>query len=94
MVDAKTVLATLERQVLALPELHVLVELRKQRATLSSVTLTCYGGVASNLPQRALQALTQQGISADKFILSPNSISFVVSPETREAAVKALHSLI
>ena len=66
-------------------------ELRKQRSTLSSVTLTCVGGVASDLPHRALQLLTKNGIVADKYVLTPNSISFVVPTDTREAAVKALH---
>lgn len=69
-------------------------DIRKQRPTLSSVTVTCAGGITSDLPLRALQALTKSRISADKYILSPNSVSFIVAPESREAAIKALHLLV
>jgi aspartate kinase len=69
-------------------------DLRKQRETLSSVSLTCFSGVSSDLPFKAIQILQQQGIIADKYILSPHSVSFFVAVESREAAVKALHSLI
>jgi aspartate kinase len=69
-------------------------DLRKQRETLSSVSLTCFGGVSSDLPFKAIQILQHHGIIADKYILSPHSVSLFVPVETREAAVKALHSLI
>ena len=69
-------------------------DLRKQRETLSSVSLTCFSGVSSDLPFKAIQILQQQGIIADKYILSPHSVSFFVAVESREAAVRALHSLI
>jgi len=68
--------------------------LRKQRATLSSVTLTCFGAVSSSLPFTAIQVLQQHGIVADKYVLSPQSLSFFVPVESREAAVRALHALI
>jgi aspartate kinase len=68
--------------------------LRKHRPTLSSVTVTCHGGVNSDLPHRALQILTHHGIHADKYILSPHSVSVFIAPEARETAVRALHSLI
>lgn len=68
--------------------------LRKQRETLSSVSLTCFGDVASDLPFRAVQILQVHGIVADKYVLSPHSVSLFVSVESREAAVKALHALI
>ena len=68
--------------------------LRKQRETLSSVSLTCYGGVASDLPFRAVQILQQHGIIADKYVLSPHSVNLFVAVESREAAVRALHALI
>jgi aspartate kinase len=68
--------------------------LRKQRDTLSSVSLTCLGGVASDLPFRAIQILQHHGIVPDKYVLSPQSVNFFVPVESREAAVKALHSLI
>ena len=69
-------------------------DLRKQRETSSSVSLTCYGGVSSDLPFRALQTLHHHGIVADKYVLSPHSVNLFVPVENREAAVRALHSLI
>ena len=69
-------------------------DLRQQRETLSSVSLTCFGGVSSDLPFKALQILKHHGIVADKYILSPHSVNLIVPAESREAAVKALHALI
>jgi len=69
-------------------------DLRKQRETLSSVSLTCFGGVSSDLPFRAIQILQHHGIVADKYVLSPHSVNLFVPVESRESAVKALHSLI
>jgi aspartate kinase len=68
--------------------------MRKLRATLSSVSITCFGGVSSDLPHRALQILSTQNISADNYILSPHSVTLVVQPDQREAAVRAVHALI
>ena len=79
-----TLLRTLERT----------KDLRKQRETLSSVSLTCFGGVSSDLPFRAIQILQHHGIVADKYVLSPHSVNLFVPVESRESAVKALHSLI
>jgi len=79
-----TLLRTLERT----------QDLRKQRETLSSVSLTCFGGVSSDLPFKAIQILRQHGIIADKYVSSPHSVNLFVPVESREAAVKALHSLI
>ncbi|WP_407177096.1 aspartate kinase [Bradyrhizobium sp. STM 3562] len=69
-------------------------DLRKQRETLSSVSLTCFGGVSSDLPFRAIQILQQDGITVDKYLLSPHSVNLFVPVECREAAVRTLHSLI
>jgi len=69
-------------------------DLRKQRETSSSVSLACFGGVSSDLPHRALQILQQHGIAADKFVLSPHSVSFFVPVASRQAEVRALHSLV
>src|SRR5438034_1417557 len=69
-------------------------DLRKQRETSSSVSLTCFGGVSSELPFRALQVLGHHGIVPDKYVLSPHSVSLFVPVENREAAVRALHSLV
>ena len=69
-------------------------DLRQQRETLSSVSLTCFGGVSSDLPFKAIQILGHHGIVADKYLLSPHSVNLIIPQESREAAVKALHSLI
>jgi aspartate kinase len=69
-------------------------DLRKQREASSSVSLTCFGGVSSELPFRALQVLGQHGIVPDNYVLSPHSVSLFVPVENREAAVRALHSLV
>jgi aspartate kinase len=67
--------------------------LRKHRDTSSSVSLTCFGGVSSDLPFRAIRILQQHGIVADGYVLSPHSINLLVAPESREAAVNVLHDL-
>ena len=69
-------------------------DLRQQCEASSSVTLTCFGGVSSELPFRALQVLGHHGIVPDKYVLSPHSVSLFVPVESREAAVTALHSLV
>jgi aspartate kinase len=69
-------------------------DLRQQRETSSSVSLTCYGGVSSDLPLRALQTLAQHGIVADTYVSSAHSVNLFVPVAAREAAVRALHSLI
>jgi aspartate kinase len=57
-------------------------------------SLTGFGGVSSDLPFKALQILQHHGIIADKYILSPHSVNLFVPVESREAAVKALHSQV
>jgi aspartate kinase len=69
-------------------------DLRRQRETSSSVSLTCYGGVSSDLPLRALQTLAQHGIVADQYVSSAHSVNLFVPVAAREAAVRVLHSLI
>lgn len=69
-------------------------DLRKCREASSSVSLTCFGGVSSELPFRALKVLEHHGIVPDEYVLSPHSISLFVPVKSREAAVKALHSLV
>jgi aspartate kinase len=41
-----------------------------------------------------MQILQSHGIVVEKYVLSPHSINLFVPVETREAAVRALHSLI
>lgn len=69
-------------------------DIKKLRETVSSVSVTCFGGVASDLPNRALQLLTAQNITAEKYILSPHTMTVFVAPNLREATVKVLHTLI
>jgi aspartate kinase len=69
-------------------------DLRRPREASSSVSLTCFGGVSSELPFKTLQVLGRHGIVPDKYVLSPHSVSLFVPVESREAAVKALHSLV
>lgn len=68
--------------------------LRPLRAMMSSVTLTCFGAVATDLPHRAMQILKAQNIRPEKYILSPHSVSLFVQPAQREAAIRALHTLV
>ncbi len=69
-------------------------DLRKQRETLSSVSLTCFGGVSTDLPFKAVQILQHHGIVVDKYVLSPHSVNLFIPVQSREAAVRALHALI
>lgn len=69
-------------------------ELSPGGATLSSVTVTCHGGVNSDLAHRALQILSHHGIAPDRYMLTPHSVTLFMHPEQRETAARALHSLI
>jgi aspartate kinase len=69
-------------------------DMRKEREASSSVSLTCFGSLSSELPFRALQVLGHHGIVPDQYVLSPHSVSLFVPVESREAALKALHSLV
>jgi len=79
-----TLLATLEKS----------ADLRRWRETLSSVSLTCFGGVSSDLPFKAIQTFKSHGIVAENYLLSPHSVTLFIPVVSREAAVKALHSLV
>jgi aspartate kinase len=68
--------------------------LKRLREAMSSVTLTCFGGVTSDLPQRVLTLLSAEQITPEKFLFSPHSMSVVVKPAQREAAIKTLHKLL
>jgi aspartate kinase len=69
-------------------------ELRTSAEAVASVSLTCSGGVSSDLPIKAMKILQREAIACDKYILSPHSLSFFIAPAQREAAVRALHSLV
>jgi hypothetical protein len=51
-------------------------------------------GTKRRLYFKAIQILQSHGIIADKYVLSPHSVNLFVPVGSREAAVKALHSLI
>ena len=67
---------------------------RKYADAVASVSLTCSGGVSSDLPLNAMKILRREEIACDKYILSSHSVSFFVPTAQREAAVRALHSLV
>jgi aspartate kinase len=69
-------------------------DMRRQREASSSVSLTCFGSISSELPFKALQVLAEHGIAPDGYVLSPHSVSLFVPVKSREAAVVALHSLV
>jgi aspartate kinase len=69
-------------------------DLRKHRETLSSVSLTCFGGVSTDLPFKAIQVLQEHAIVVDKYVLSSHSVNLFIPVVSREAAVRALHQLI
>ena len=69
-------------------------DMRKARPALCSVSLTCFGGVSSDLPHRALQVLDRHGIVAEDYALSVHSVNLFVPMESQAAAVRALHSLV
>ncbi len=68
--------------------------IRPIKKSLSSVTLTCHGSVATDLAARVMSRLEQDGIFVDKVLFTPLSISVCVPPNQREAAIRALHTLI
>jgi aspartate kinase len=61
---------------------------------LASVTLTCSGSPRPQLANEAIQLLNVRKIQVHKMIRSPLSLSFLVEPEDRENAIKALHTLV
>jgi len=67
---------------------------RQHRPTLSSVSVTCYGSVATDLPRKALALLNTNGVVVEKYLLSPHSLNMFVQPDAREMAVKALHKML
>jgi hypothetical protein len=54
-------------------------DLRKQREVSSAVSLTCFGGVSSELPLTASQLLEHHGVVPDAYVLSPHSVSLLHS---------------
>jgi aspartate kinase len=69
-------------------------DLRQQREASSSVSLTCFGGASSELPFMALQVLGRHGIVPTCTCCRRIRSVLFLPVEDREAAVKALHSLV
>ncbi|MGE4133423.1 MAG: aspartate kinase [Bdellovibrionales bacterium] len=69
-------------------------ELRPLGDSMSAVTVTCEGAVATDLVTRLSSALTAAGISAHKCLLTSQSITFLVKPVQRESAIRTLHGLV
>ncbi len=67
---------------------------RLHRPTLSSVSLTCSGSVATDLPLKALTVLSQVEVYVDKYILSPHSLTVFLAPKDLDKAIHALHGMI
>jgi len=67
---------------------------RHPQRRLSSVTMTCFGSVGTDLATRAAVALDSAGISIDKMIAGPTSLTYFVNPEHRESAIKTLHRFV
>ncbi|MGE0763562.1 MAG: aspartate kinase [Bdellovibrionales bacterium] len=64
------------------------------RPPLSSITLTCHGSVATDLNLKLLQKLHAAGISVEKTLQSPLSITVLVTPDKREQTIQLLHQMI
>lgn len=61
---------------------------------LSSVTMTCYGSIGSQLLNKAIAALKTKHIDCEQIITGPLSLSFFVLPEQREHAIALLHKFV
>jgi aspartate kinase len=61
---------------------------------LSSVSLTCYGSVGSDLASKVLQKMKTHGISVEKIIPSALTLSFFLSPDHREEAIRVAHHFV
>jgi aspartate kinase len=69
-------------------------DLKMRPDALSSVTLTCYGAVASDLAPRVLDALLKASVPVEKVIQGPISLSLFVQTEARTRAVEVAHTFI
>ena len=63
-------------------------------AELSTVTATCQGSYASDLPERLSAAIGKKSIAIEKLLFSSMSVSVVVPQEAMEKTVQAVHELI
>lgn len=68
--------------------------IRPIKSTLSSVTVTCHGSTGSDLAIRIMALLDQDGITVEKTLFTPLSITVCVQPNQKDATIRALHALI
>lgn len=60
----------------------------------STVTLTCTGSTAPEIPQKVLKALSQAKIHAHKMMIHAMSVTVLVEASARKKTLQALHELI
>jgi aspartate kinase len=68
--------------------------IRPIKKTMSSVSVTCHGAVATNLASRAMGRLEQDGITVDKVLFTPMTLTVCVPTHQKDAAIRALHTLV
>lgn len=70
------------------------VGVESMNKTLSSVTATCHGSAGSSLASDIMKLLGERGVTIEKMLVSPLSVSAFVHQDHRERAVKALHEMV
>jgi aspartate kinase len=60
----------------------------------STVTLTCTGSTAPEIPQQVLKTLDQAKVGTHKMMIHAMSVTVLVEASTRNATLQALHALI
>lgn len=80
-------LKALQKAATAKGEIEVLPKI------LSSVTVTCFGSMASDFPAKVLSLLAKENIVPEKVLNNPMSVSVFIKPEQREKAIQMLHEL-
>lgn len=60
----------------------------------STVTLTCTGSTAPEIPQQVMKTLDQAQVQAHKMMIHAMSVTVLVDSATRKTTLQALHTLI
>jgi aspartate kinase len=60
----------------------------------STVTLTCTGSTAPEIPQQVMKALDQAKVQAHKMMIHAMSVTVLIEATTRKSTLQALHLLI
>ena len=68
-------------------------EMKIENEELSTVTVTCQGSFASDLPEKMIHALSEEKLIARKMLFSAMSLTVLVSAKDRDATVRVLHGL-